>query len=62
MYLTIKQFAERFNLSASTVASDISATQENSRPSSELGGLYDSLLMILLSGKMHIVKTNLKVI
>ncbi|MCH0574224.1 helix-turn-helix domain-containing protein [Escherichia coli] len=24
MYLTIKQFAERFNLSASTVASDIS--------------------------------------
>lgn len=62
MYLTIKQFAERFNLSASTVASDISRNPENSRPSSELGGLYDSLLMILLSGKMHIVKTNLKVI
>lgn len=62
MYLTIKQFAERFNLSASTVRQIYRATPENSRPSSELGGLYDSLLMILLSGKMHIVKTNLKVI
>ncbi|HIB1286705.1 TPA: hypothetical protein ACWTWG_003305, partial [Escherichia coli] len=38
------------------------AIPENSRPSSELGGLYDSLLTILLIGKMHIVKTNLKVI
>lgn len=62
MYLTIKQFAERFNLSASTVASDISRNPGKLRPSSELGGLYDSLLTILLSGKMHIVKTNLKVI
>ena len=59
MYLTIKQFAERFNPRLRQI---YRATQENSRPSSELGGLYDSLLMILLSGKMHIVKTNLKVI
>ncbi|MGL5485704.1 MAG: helix-turn-helix transcriptional regulator [Shewanella sp.] len=37
MYLTIKEFAERFNLSASTVASDISRNPTKLPPFLRIG-------------------------